>query len=251
MKTKKRIMIIVLITVAGLAAAYMLKGMNHCKTITRKCSHRGEGGHCVGDKFFAYSGIDTSCTQTPYRCDRGTCCKSCVPPACPESDQSRDVDKDGYTDQCSDCASRAEQTPGGRPELVHPGNSNPYCDCDPKTPPEHPSSVGISELTGCHLDASGKHFKPGCLCEDGMDNDCDGLVDSQDPDCPRLGKDMVVDGDMDFTESKDISPEGVYVLSGTLLIKKGVTLTVGKDRGIHVGPEGKIKVEENAFLKTK
>jgi len=90
-----------------------------------------------------------------------------------------------------------------------------------------------SELKGCYLDKTGRSFQKGCLCLDGIDNDCDGLIDFQDNDCPILGKDVVIESDAYFPENIDISPNGLYILSGTLKIGSNVELTVGK-RGIHV-----------------
>jgi hypothetical protein len=73
-----------------------------------------------------------------------------------------DNDNDGYGTvvspecessmlDCNDCN-----------EHVYPSNSNPYCDC------VHPDPIpqGTAEV-----------------CDDGFDNDCDGLVDNADPEC--------------------------------------------------------------------
>jgi len=233
--------------ILGMTAIFLLKKAPSCPKIVRHCP-RGEGGHCVGDRYFAYIGENTDCLQTPFPCENYTCCKPCIPPPCPESDQSEDNDNDGFTDQCSDCAASVFQTfeQRGRPELINPGSDNPYCDCNPKTPSEHPSTVGISELTNCHLDESKQSFREGCLCSDGIDNDCDGLVDLDDPDCPIIGRDMIVEGDVELTEDKDISPNGLYILSGKLKIKSGVILTAGENRGIHTGDKGRIELEEGA-----
>lgn len=239
--------LVVLILV--ITAIFLLKKAPPCKTIVRKCPF-GEGGYCVGDRYFAYDGEDVVCSETPFQCGNYTCCKPCIPAPCLESDQSKDNDNDGFTDQCSDCAGSIFQTfeHKGRPELINPGTSNPYCDCNPQTPSEYPSTVGISELTNCHLNKSKQSFSEGCLCSDGIDNDCDGLADLDDPDCPMIGKDIIIETDMELTEDKDVSPNGLYVLSGKLKIKSGVILTGGGNRGIHVGDKGRIELEEGARM---
>jgi len=38
-------------------------------------------------------------------------------------------------------------------------------------------------------------------CDDGLDNDCDGLIDNQDPDCPHLCGDINRDGVVDELDS--------------------------------------------------
>ncbi len=243
-----------------------------CPVHTRTCNY-GQG-QCIGDRYYANTGEDTQCTESAYQCNPydcnpypcnphncdpectencttcydtcyhtcyRTCCKPCTPPPCPQSDQSKDVDGDGYTDQCSDCDSTNP--------LVSPGVSNPYCDCNPSTPSQHPSAKGISELTDCHLDESGRHFEEGCLCLDGKDNDCDGLVDFADPDCPDPENDMVIDTRVELDESKNIAPYGLYITSsGELIIKKNITLTIGKEKGAHIVEGGHLKIEEGGHL---
>ncbi|MBL7197412.1 MAG: hypothetical protein ISS47_04895, partial [Candidatus Omnitrophica bacterium] len=107
-----------------------------------------------------------------------------------------------------------------------------------------------SELKNCYLDETGKSFQNGCLCLDGIDNDCDGLIDFQDNDCPILGKDIIIEDNTHFSEDKDISPDGLYILSGSLKIGSNVKLTVGK-RGIHVQDSAKIELEEGAQIEVK
>jgi len=256
---------------------------DECPTHTRICNY-GEHGQCIDDRYYADTGEDTECQEEAYSCNPydcnphpcnpydcnphpcepdcegaeceicydtcyetcydtcyETCCNPCTPPPCPQSDQSKDDDEDGYTDQCSDCDPTNP--------LVNPGASNPYCDCDPSTPSEHPSAKGISELTDCHLDDTGRHFEEGCLCLDGKDNDCDGLVDFKDPDCPDPENDMVIDTRVELDESKNITPHGLYITSsGELIIKKNVTLTIGKNKGIHIAEGGKLKIEEGGHI---
>ncbi|MBL7197409.1 MAG: hypothetical protein ISS47_04880 [Candidatus Omnitrophica bacterium] len=250
MKIKTEFLIkFLVVLVLGITAIFLLKKAPPCQKIIRHCPY-GEGGHCVGDRYFAYIGEDTDCSQTPFPCGNYTCCKPCIPAPCLESDQSEDNDNDGWTDQCSDCASSVFQTfeHKGRPELINPASNNPYCDCNPQTPSKYPSTVGVSELTNCHLNESKQAFSQGCLCSDGIDNDCDGLVDLDDPDCPIIGKDIIIESNIELTKNKDISPNGLYVFSGKLKIKSEVTLTVGENRGIYVGDGGRIELEEGARI---
>ena len=72
-----------------------------------------------------------------------------------------DLDDDGHTaahcggDDCNDLNAN-----------IFPGNPNTYCDC------EAPFPQGTDEI-----------------CDDGVDDDGDGLIDSADPDCPCLDSD--------------------------------------------------------------
>ncbi|OQX80304.1 MAG: hypothetical protein B6D56_05420 [Candidatus Omnitrophica bacterium 4484_70.1] len=272
--TKKMREKIVFLLAIGMSISFSFA--DECPIRTRACNY-GEHGQCRGDRYYADTEEDTQCQEEPYPCNPypcnpyscnpdecklnaycnpdecteevctcyhtcyQTCCKPCTPPPCPQSDQSKDVDGDGYTDQCSDCDPTNP--------LVNPGISNPYCDCNPSTPSQHPSTKGISELTDCHLDESGRHFEEGCLCLDGKDNDCDGLVDFHDPDCPDPENDMVVDTRVELDESKNIAPHGLYITSsGELIIKKNVTLTIGKEKGAHIVEGGHLKIEKGGHL---
>jgi len=175
------------------------------------------------------------------------CGAACDPPACDYQPTGTDADADGYDAECEDCDDNNS--------LVNPSSGNEYCDCDASTPADHPSTKGISELTDCHLDEDGRHFEAGCLCLDRKDNDCDGFVDFADSDCPDLGHDLVIDTSVTLDESKDISPNGLYVMSGAILtVKSGVIITVGKAKGVHVyhgDNPGKIILEEDAHIKLK
>jgi hypothetical protein len=71
------------------------------------------------------------------------------------------------------------------------------------------------------------------------------------PDRPMPGQDIVIEKDTYFTENKDISPRGLFVVSGTVRVKSGVTLTVGKDRGVRAESEGKIELEKDARIQLK
>lgn len=88
--------------------------------------------------------------------------------------------------------------------------------------------------------ADGIHFQPGCKCLDGKDNDCDGLIDFADPDCPNLAKAWVIQTNVVLDRSKTML-EGVWVISGgTLTINPNIILTIPKRKGLHVEPGGKV-----------
>ena len=238
-----------------------------CPDSVRKCK-RGEHGRCDGDTYYADTGKNTSCPNSrscncatccgEYGCSSCNCqCCTCDPPDCPQSDQSIDNDKDGYTDQCTDCDPNNPR--------VNPGSSEGFCDCNSDTPgsvsalglsKDYHVTAGIPETTGCECKkktSSGKclKFTPGCLCYDGHDNDCDGLTDLKDPDCPNIDEDWVIATDFTLTEDKDISPNGLYVLAGkTFTVASGVTLTVGKV-GVHLFKGAHIKLEKGAHIKMK
>lgn len=222
-----------------------------CGTRTRSCP-KGGGGHCVGDAYYAYSGVNTSCSKTPYSCNCracncdeygcdtccNTCCADCTPPACPESNQSQDVDGDGYTDQCTDC------DPGNK--LVNPGSPNTFCDCNASD--TYGATTGIQETTGCLIDDMGIHFTAGCLCLDGKDNDCDGKIDFADSDCPDPALDWIIATAVTLDYNKTING-GVYVTSsGSLTIVPGVTLTIDKGRGLKIEPGGFVDPDSQARI---
>lgn len=71
-----------------------------------------------------------------------------------------DNDGDGYGDPASPDCTYPELDCNDAAASIFPNNANPYCDC------EEPYPQGTVEN-----------------CSDGLDNDCDGLIDSEDPDC--------------------------------------------------------------------
>ncbi len=225
---------------------------------------RLEGG---GKKL--YTAPDASCRYHPGCCE-GICCDvngnceccngniSCLcsrarcTPVCNYSHTGTDADGDGWDKECGDC-----KDSGVNAERIYPENSNEYCDCDASTPAEHPSSTGIPETTACEctgFDPSNPSncikFSDDCLCLDHIDNDCDGDVDLDDDECPLSGKDWVVAKNVYLDRSKNLGGAGLYVMNGfTLTIASGVTLTVGKDRGVHLmGPGAHIVVEKGGRI---
>jgi len=251
MKYLKIILFYFILTITGLSSK-----VKAC-TNTRSCP-----SYCSNHKY--YDAPDQSCTYSPGCC--GVCCGEygcwccrgyscscatpCTPPPCPYKHVGTDSDADGYDVECDDCD---DKNP-----LVNPGVSNPYCDCNPSTPSEHPSTSGIPETTACECEKTDcfdeecevttcVKFKDGCLCQDGYDNDCDGKIDLDDSDCPRIGYDWVVA--RDTTLSKNLNVNGLYVISGTLIVD-GVTLIVSKDRGIHISG-GRIKLKNGGRIEIR
>ena len=110
------------------------------------------------------------------------CLDSDCPP-CPAEicDNGLDDDGDGFTD-CDDPDCQIDNDGDGR--------FAPPCgdDCDDTNPNINP---GISEVCGDGIDNNCDGLidceDPDCqideVCDDGIDNDCDGLIDCDDPDC--------------------------------------------------------------------
>ena len=234
-------------------------------TITRSCPPK-----CGNDDdiYKYYTAPDTSCNYSECcvsgdiiscystGCDTSKC-STCTPPACEYVHNGTDSDDDGYDKECGDCDDSNPR--------VHPESSEGFCDCNSDTPgsvsalglsKDYSVTAGIPETTGCgcaEKTSSGRclKFTPGCLCYDGHDNDCDGLTDLKDPDCPNVDEDWVMAADFTLEDNKDISPNGLYVLAGnTFTVKSGVTLIVGKV-GIHLSKGAHIKLEKGAHIKVK
>ena len=199
-----------------------------CGTVPNPCSV-GTGCYCSGNRYWCANGASTSCTSF---CSGGAC-SACTPSSCSASRQGTNSDGDAYDSQCGDCNDSNSR--------VFPGNPNLFCDCDAGNPAATPSSTGISELTGCVVDATSQTFKAGCLCLDAKDNDCDGLVDFADTgDCPDPAKIWYIQTAFTLTVSQTVNSE-VYVLNGgTLTIPAGVILTIRKPHQLHVAPGGSI-----------
>ena len=83
-----------------------------------------------------------------------------------EEASCRDVDGDGYGDPGDpSCSGGGETDCSDSNPHIFPSNTNTYCNCvEP-----NPQGTEESELA--------------LNCEDGIDNDCDGLIDHVDPDC--------------------------------------------------------------------
>ncbi len=220
------------------------------------------------DIYKYYTAPNVSCNYSaccvsgdPIACYATGCvyskCGPCTPPACKYTHNGTDSDNDGYDKECGDCD---DNNPN-----VHPKSAEGFCDCNSDTPgsvsalglsKDYHVTAGIPETRGCGCKkktGSGRclKFTPGCLCYDGHDNDCDGLTDLKDPDCPNIDEDWVMATDFTLTEDKDISPNGLYVLAGkTFTVASGVTLTVGKV-GVHLFKGAHIKLEKGAHIKMK
>jgi len=104
---------------------------------------------------------------------------------------------------------------------------------------------GISEMTNCNIvtgtgtagqaGVAALKFSEGCLCVDGIDNDCNGLVDGDDDSCPDLSNDWIIDGVIFNLAQNKTVPGGLWVLNGgKLRIKSGKYLSICKTIGIKV-----------------
>lgn len=183
--------------------------------------------------------IGDSVAYAEGMCCTDTCYAPCDPPACARSIQSTDADADVYNVQCmNDC--------NDGNAIVNPGSSNPYCNCS-----QGPN--GVSELTNCELIPGTLEFKPGCLCTDGVDNNCNGVFDDQDPECPSSGeimnKSWFISVPFVLRTNKTVTG-GVWVLNGgNLRIAPNVTLTINRTQGLHVAPGGWVDPDSNARIR--
>lgn len=217
-----------------------------CEPRVQDCTF-GENCMCLNpgttsNRYMCDTGEDKNCTGS---CDGEGGCNVCDLPPCSKTDQGVDHDGDGYYPewQCSggDC--------NDGNSFLHPNNTpNPYCNCvvDSNLPAEvaTQSSTGVPEFYNCKRDLKKDPYDPtdptvfreGCLCIDGYDNDCDGVTDENDLECPRVGKDWIIEGIVyTLKKSTDIAA-GVYVVNqGTFIIPKGLTLGISKSKGLHIG----------------
>ncbi|MFT3840483.1 MAG: putative metal-binding motif-containing protein [Myxococcaceae bacterium] len=137
------------------------------------------GTNAKADDLGAYSGGDGGCS-VDLECPEGMVCEGCPGttaktclPGCRSDDQCEVDQVCGHDVQCLECP-------------CPPG----WCEPDPCRDQDHDGYVPSS--SGC---AAGKQYgdcddteplvHPGVLevCRDGVDNDCDGLRDSSDPQC--------------------------------------------------------------------
>ena len=127
-----------------------------------------------------------------------------------------DVDQDGYGDPGAYlCPTGHQQDCDDTNPAIHPGaeeicNGGVDDDCDPTTDENlDGDGDGVSICEGdCDDTTADAH--PGAdesaACEDELDNDCDGLIDDEDPDCEVTDDDSADDdtsGDDDTTSDDD------------------------------------------------
>lgn len=88
-----------------------------------------------------------------------------IPAACEDSDSDGYDNWDGQYPHCTDDGLRRDCDDSNN--LVYPNNTNPFCNCD--------------ETDGAPRQSRESYFAG--QCNDGIDNDCDGVKDYLDPDC--------------------------------------------------------------------
>ncbi len=144
------------------------QGWTNCGTTARTCT-AGENCQCE-----AYNGGERlRCdTGTDTTCDNGCtaseCNPACTPPACDREWLESDDDGDGYYGSCDICDSEIKLTYSGDPDYE------------------------AVEAT----------------CDDGIDNDCDGDTDLNDPDCPCSAADTSANCSILSTKKTDAGFDG-------------------------------------------
>lgn len=114
-------------------------------------------------------------------------------------------------EQCLPCTCVDNDGDGYGAPPVSPACSHPEADCDDSNPDVHPGAV---EECG------------GTTCSDGLDNDCNGPADSQDPACKQWCPNQVQGSTVDATRTGGLAPVALFATlmlpAATILAWKGL-----------------------------
>lgn len=214
----------------------------------RPCNF-GQNCNCLGQQVFCDTPPNQTCTNSCQSCS----CTNCSPPACLTSHQGADNDGDGWeSDSFPSTATGCDcndTLPNGR--FIYPGNANRFCDCNAGTGHDGLTAAqGVSELSFCEcLSPPGPpgtpctEFNMQCYCLNNRDDNCNGLVDMDDPECPDPAqqRNWVISRPfrltISLTGTRAINGD-VYIIgpSGALTIAAGIRLQIKKPHGLHIAP---------------
>jgi spore coat protein A len=185
----------------------------NCVTCAEDCAGKQKGGNqfCCGDgggnspvlncgfDSDGFTLLDDRCTSVGFFCRRAPRLPACCGDALCEGQED--------ANSCAlDCAAAA----GNCSDITNRDECNGTPDCEWQGGPRNGSCVDAAPTCTPTED-------PEATCDDGIDNDCDGLTDTDDPDCqtctgtedPEVTCDDGVDNDCDtFTDCDDSDCSG-------------------------------------------
>lgn len=226
-------------------------GGGSCNALTgTDCATCITGEHCVADNCCGI-GCKVKCDSTTetLQCAAGVC------PPCPQQIFDKDTDGDGWQPapckDCNDSNPLVYEHSGAKP------NTNKMCDCNDGTgygnPFVHESATTSwegppdKEAANCIFGNVFK-FLPGCFCTNGLDDDCDGAVDSADSQCPANAKDIVVTSGQNVTITKSTGACSLKIENGgRLTIATNVLLSIDFV-STATGNKGTMKIENGGTL---
>jgi suppressor of ftsI len=151
------------------ASVYSGKAVMHCHIL----SHEDQGAmgwmDIVGG--LEAPGFPDSSHQALYQCGDG-------PPVCEPTEETEVSCSDGVDNDCDGLVDGADSDCGAPADCSQFGDKN-SCNADPLCEWQgHPRNGSCVDAPTCTVTES-----PETSCSDGVDNDCDGLVDGADSDC--------------------------------------------------------------------